>query len=109
MSELAGTPDPGLQAERTALAWVRSCLALLVAAVALSRLVAYVNGVVAAVIAVGCIPLAVLVGVLAGARYRRSVRRFRLSRPVGDGLLPGAATLLVVLLGLAGLGYVLLG
>ncbi|MQA10153.1 MAG: DUF202 domain-containing protein [Pseudonocardiaceae bacterium] len=100
-------PDAGLQTERTALAWLRSCLSVLVASVALARLAAHASIPLAVVITVTCLPLAVLVSVLAGARYRRTAVLFRRARPIGDGLLPAGVTLLVALLGLAGIGYVL--
>ncbi|MCP2258745.1 protein of unknown function (DUF202) [Streptoalloteichus tenebrarius] len=101
--------DPGLQPERTALAWVRTCLAFLVVVLVAVRFTANHNVVVAVVSAVVTLPLAPVLGVLVWGRYRRGRRRLHAERPLPDARLPAAATALAVLVGLVGVGYVLLG
>lgn len=98
------TPE-GLAPERTALAWLRSSLALLVAAVALARFAAHASAGLGVVITAVCVPFAVAVSLLAGARYRRT--RIHPDATPGDGVLPACVTALVCLLGIAAMGYVL--
>lgn len=96
---------PGLQNERTALAWQRTALSLLAGAVALTRF-AYEQ--------IGFVGLACLLAVpLTGAVLLRSGRRYRHrgvqldELTVGDGL-PGLALVgAVVLMCLTGLAIVL--
>lgn len=87
--------DPGLQPERTLLAWRRTCLALAVASAVVVRFSAEVIGPAAAV-ALG------LIGVIAaGAGYVRASVRYRRAHDglVADGELPidGLALALVTL------------
>ncbi|MGY1807107.1 DUF202 domain-containing protein [Blastococcus sp. SYSU D00669] len=62
--------DRGLQAERTALAWRRTALAMAVAAVGAGRLAAPVIGVLAVVLAAVGLVQAAFVGYRAERRYR---------------------------------------
>lgn len=62
--------DVGLQAERTALAWQRTALAVAVGAVAAERLAAPVLGVASLVVAAVGLLLAVVVMATARRRYR---------------------------------------
>lgn len=62
--------DAGLQAERTALAWRRTALALAVGAVGAGRLAVPVLGVLALAVAVVGLVQAVLVALAARSRYR---------------------------------------
>ena len=66
--------DPGLQNERTALAWTRTGLALLVAVLLASRITVGELGVVTVIFTIFTLPLAVNVLVSAGRRYRISRR-----------------------------------
>lgn len=67
-------PDPGLQLERTALAWRRTALALMIGPVAAARLLAPERGVWAALAAAGGLVVAVGVAVLASRRHRTQAR-----------------------------------
>ena len=70
MTGAGQAPDPGLQAERTALAWRRTSLALAVAAVGAGRLAAPTLGVLAFALAGLGLVQAVAVGWRAARRYR---------------------------------------
>lgn len=104
-----GATDRGLQPERTALAWLRTAMSVLVAALVLVRFAAQRDAVLAAASAVLAIPLSAMVAVLASRRFVRARRRFNDGGQLPDGLLPVALTALVALLGAVGIGYVLLG
>ena len=101
--------DPGLQPERTLLAWRRTCLALAVVAAALARFSGDTLGFTGAV-------LLGAGGVLgAGWAYVRATRRYRhvhdrLVREdtlAGDGLAFAVATLSLLLVGIGAASYVL--
>lgn len=105
----ADTPDtpfdPGLQLERTLLAWGRTCLALAAVAVVTIRYLVPVHG--AIVLAGGTAGL-----VLAGGAYYAAARRYRTAhrRLIREAGLPGGAAPIMalagttVLLATAGLG-----
>jgi putative membrane protein len=88
--------DPGLQNERTALAWTRTGLALLVAVLLASRITVGELGVVTIIFTVFTLPLAVTVIVSAGRRYRISHRALESAAPLPDARLPAAVTVLVL-------------
>jgi putative membrane protein len=93
---VSGPPahDPGLQAERTALAWRRTSLALAVAAIGAGRLAAPTLGALALALAGVGLVQAVAVGYRAARRYR-TVHRSLTARgdlsAVRTGGLPMAA------------------
>jgi len=89
-------PDPGLQPERTALAWRRTALALMVGPVVAARLLVPELGVVAAVAAAGGLALAIYVAVSSSARYRDAARADDPDRPAGAALLLVTALVPVV-------------
>ncbi|MGH8775483.1 MAG: DUF202 domain-containing protein [Jiangellaceae bacterium] len=96
----------GLSGERTALAWVRTALALLAAVLLAGRLAADRLGVVAAAFVLLAVPMAAVV--LAGARRRYRAAHAAPAPTSGrDGRLPASVAVLVVVLALAELGYVL--
>ncbi|WP_369814275.1 DUF202 domain-containing protein [Frigoribacterium sp. Leaf164] len=107
--------DPGLQPERTALAWRRTALALTVGSLVGLRVLPLLLGDGAATYAVAGLGVAASVAVLVGAhrRYRR-VHRLLTSgaddrAPIGGGLLPAAVALLTVAAGVAALALALAG
>jgi uncharacterized membrane protein YidH (DUF202 family) len=86
--------DPGLQPERTALAWRRTVLALAVGAIVALRLLNPVLGLWSTVIGLTGLVLAATLWVLSTRRARQTTRV--LLR--GTGLLPGAGLLLLLTL-----------
>lgn len=97
--------DVGLQPERTALAWRRTALALIVAAVVGIRVLPALLGPWALIPAGAGIVIAV--GVLVASHRRYRVQHERLTRaatariPLLDGTLPGLMALVTILAGLA--------
>jgi uncharacterized membrane protein YidH (DUF202 family) len=100
--------DRGLAPERTALAWLRMALSLLVVMLVLARFVAHLNVVLAVAAAGLAIPLSATVGVAAWQRFMRAARGFNAGGQLPDGVLPAALTALAALMGVVGIGYVLL-
>lgn len=101
--------DPGLQPERTELAWRRTVLALAVGAIAALRLLPGTLGVWSVGAALAGLVLTGLLWVLAGRRARQTQQAL-----LGDGRLPGAGLLLLLATlitvgALLGLLYVVVG
>ncbi len=103
---MPGPWDPGLQNERTGLAWQRTVLSGLACSLLISRLVATVS-----------ITLAVTAGLLAmlGAaalwwmsilQFRRNSLALHASRPIGGGLAPLLLAVLLSLTATTALVYV---
>jgi len=86
-------PDPGLQPERTALAWRRTALALMVGPVVAARLLLPDVGVVVALALVAGLGLGLAVALVAARRDRSAVRA--LSGRADPGGPPGAGLLAV--------------
>lgn len=101
--------DPGLQPERTVLAWRRTLLAFLGAALVLLRLAAHRSPVLAAGIVLVVGPVAGLVSWDLRRRYRRVRADLPGSALRWNGRLPALTTLFAVLLGVGALLYVLSG
>ncbi|GAA2809844.1 MULTISPECIES: DUF202 domain-containing protein [Crossiella] len=99
--------DPGLQPERTVLAWRRTLLAFLGAALVLLRLAAHRSPLLAAGIVLVAGPVAALVSLDLRRRYRRVRADLPGSASRWDGRLPLWTSLFAGLLGLGALLYVL--
>ncbi|MGH8824688.1 MAG: DUF202 domain-containing protein [Jiangellaceae bacterium] len=98
--------DSGRPHERTALAWTRTALALLGAALLATRVVVDRLGLLTVAVAVVTLPLAVVVLVGAGRRYRSAHVALRTPGRLPDGRLPAGVSVLVVVLAVTELGYV---
>lgn len=100
--------DPGLQAERTLLAWRRTALALAVVSAAGVRFVAPVLGWAAAMIGAVGVALSMVAYYATGIRYQHVHRTLRHSgRYPANGWPPIGFAAAAVLLGLMALTYVL--
>ncbi|GAA3927951.1 DUF202 domain-containing protein [Microbacterium soli] len=101
--------DPGLQPERTALAWQRSALALAGGSVVTLRLLPPVIGIPALVLGFAGVALALAVLIGSHRRYRR--RRAALASPLPAMLSSGASVAAlsagVLILGMLSLVFVL--
>jgi uncharacterized membrane protein YidH (DUF202 family) len=100
--------DTGLQVERTALAWLRTCLAFVVVALFAFHYASRHSLPLALGLAAIVAPLGLLSIWLAWRRYRTSAARLAADRPLPDAILAAAVTVVTVLTGLLGLAYVLL-
>ncbi|RYV49522.1 DUF202 domain-containing protein, partial [Pengzhenrongella frigida] len=102
--------DPGLQPERTALAWRRTALALMIGPVAAARLLAPGSGVLAAAAAGGGLLIGICIAALA-TRRQRAVERVLagVEDPVAlpDALLLALTAAVLLLAGLFSLGLLL--
>ena len=99
--------DPGLQIERTTLAWLRTMLAFTVSLLVLLKLIAHQSATAAIVCAVTTLPVSGLVAWLVWRRHQHSERRLRARAPLPGGGLPAATAVLAMLAGATGLVYVL--
>lgn len=100
--------DRGLQVERTALAWMRTCLSLIVVALVAFRFAARQSLPLALGLAAVVVPLGLLAFWLAWRRYRTSSARLHNGRPLPGGLLAVTMTMVTALTGVLGLAYVVL-
>ncbi|WP_432482467.1 DUF202 domain-containing protein [Kineococcus esterisolvens] len=104
--------DAGLQPERTALAWRRTALSLVVAGLGAARLLLPHLGVGAVVLGLAAAGTGVGVHVLASRRVRRATARLLaagdLDHPAAAGHLIAATAAACTLLGLGGLVLVVL-
>ena len=103
--------DPGLQPERTALAWRRTALSLLVASLGAARILPTQLGAGAVVLGLAGAVWAVVIHHLAGRRARRATTRLLdigdLAHPDSAGRLLAGTAAVAVVLGLGGLALVL--
>lgn len=104
-----GVVDPGLQPERTALAWRRTTLALIGLSLGATRLTWHVLGPFALGFAVAGVALGAWLTAHEQKRYVRHSDSFRAGTGVGEGVAPFLTALLTVVIALAGLLVLLLG
>lgn len=109
-AEQDGVYDPGLQTERTLLAWRRTCLAFGVASLVAMRFTVEAAGVVAVFAGVIGAGLAVAAYVAAAIGYRRANTALHTTGELNHGAAPIAlATAAALVLGVACAGYLVLG
>jgi len=108
VSDRPGPWDPGLQIERTGLAWQRTLLSGLACALVVARLLALASWTAAAATGVLAVACTAALGALARQRFRRNEDALRQHTPLADGRAPLLLTTLVVLTALAACGFVLL-
>ncbi len=101
------TFDPGAQNERTSLAWTRTGLAVLMAAVLAARLTAGRLGGLAVVVGALAVPAGLAVLVLAVRRYQAAHRALHGGGPLPDGRLPALIAAAVLLVGVLEVAYAL--
>lgn len=95
--------DPGLQPERTSLAWRRTALAQVVAGLALLRFAWVQGSIIAVAVAVAAVVAGVLTMVFAHRAYQVATDRLWEQASPRSGTLPFIASVTTALLGLAGL------
>ena len=99
--------DPGLQNERTALAWQRTLLSGLTCGLLVARLLAGASPVLAVVVGVAALAATTTLGAFAVQRFRRNARSLPAGRAIEDGRPPALIAILLVLTAVGALGYVL--
>ncbi len=99
--------DPGLQVERTTLAWLRTIMAFVTGMAVLLRLIAHRSAVAAALSAAVFLPVAGAIAFLAWRRHRRAERNLRADEPLPDGLLHAGLTALSLVAAATALIYAL--
>jgi uncharacterized membrane protein YidH (DUF202 family) len=110
MSHGHGVYDPGLQTERTLLAWRRTCLSFGVASLVAMRFTVDAAGVLAVFAGVVGAGLAVAAYVAAAVGYRRANTALHSTGSLDHGAAPIAlATAAALVLGIACAGYLILG
>lgn len=102
-----GPASPGLQPERTALAWRRTTLALIGLSLGSARLTWHVLGPAALTFAVAGVSLGVWLTVHEQKRYVRHSTSLRAGTGVGEGVAPLLTAALTVAIAAAGLVAVL--
>ncbi|GAA4724569.1 Uncharacterized membrane protein YidH, DUF202 family [Promicromonospora umidemergens] len=109
MSQDHGVYDPGLQTERTLLAWRRTCLSFGVASLVAMRFTVETAGVLAVFAGVTGAGLAVAAYVAAAVGYRRANTALHSTGSLDHGAAPIAlATAAALVLGIACAGYLIL-
>jgi uncharacterized membrane protein YidH (DUF202 family) len=99
--------DPGLQNERTGLAWQRTMLAGLTCGLLVARLLASVSVGLAVAVGVAALLVTAALGWLAILRFRTANVALHAEQPVGDGRAPLLITGLVLVTALGALLYLI--
>lgn len=99
--------DHGLQVERTALAWLRTCMSLVVVALIAFRFAAPHSLAIALALLAVIVTLGTLAGILSWRRYRTSDDQLTEGGPLPGGVLAAVMTGMTVLTGAMGVVYVL--
>jgi uncharacterized membrane protein YidH (DUF202 family) len=100
--------DPGLQNERTGLAWQRTMLAGLTCSLLVARLLATISLTLSVIIGLLALLCTAGLGWIAIRRFRMNDAAIREKGSVGDGKASGLVSLLVVLTAFGALLYVAL-
>ena len=100
---MSGPADPGLQPERTALAWRRTSLALIALSLGSARVTWQFLGPWALALAAVGAGLGVWLALYEGRRYERHSTLLRTGEGVADGLAPALTAGLTVMIGIAAL------
>ncbi len=100
--------DPGLQNERTGLAWQRTMLAGLVCSLLVARLLAEVWVPLAAIIGLAALLGTAGLGWIALRRFRRHGDALHTRQPIGDGRPQALVSVVVILTAVGALVYAVL-
>jgi uncharacterized membrane protein YidH (DUF202 family) len=101
-----GPWDPGLQNERTGLAWQRTMLAGLTCSLLVARLLASISLTVAIIIGLLALLCTAGLGYVAIRRFRLNSMAIHREEALGDGKANALISTLVVITALAGLLYI---
>jgi uncharacterized membrane protein YidH (DUF202 family) len=99
--------DNGLQIERTALAWLRTCMSLVVVALIAFRFAAPHSLAIALALMAGIVTLGTVAGILSWRRYRTTDEQLIEGKPLPGGTLAAVMAGMTVLTGVLGLVYAL--
>lgn len=102
--------DPGLQAERTSLSWLRTSLSLVVAGVFVIRISVPEAGLLGAIIGLIGVLFAFAAAIISGGRYRRATHQLQANGNLRtDGRVIALASASAVALGLIAATFALRG
>jgi len=108
MSVPVGPWDPGLQNERTGLAWQRTMLSGLTCSLLIARLLADFSVLLAVVVGLAALAGTAGLGGIGIRRFQRNSVNLHAGRPVGGGASPLVVSAVLALTGVGALLYVLL-